>query len=382
MNPAVGRETAAAEGAALAATAGEPGAAMNAGTLPNVNAGRSAVIGTPNGPSRAGGTGGAVATAADTAAATGAGADDAGAALTVVCSAEPNVNEAAPPDAGIGSKLGAARLAGAAGMAIPEDVAPPGGTDADSKTGAARLLPGPTAAADTAALAGTLLGGRVGRAWLVAAGMAAANTAALTDVETDGRCAAARLVAAGQGLSGPLTGTAAATAAAGDALACTGADAGFAAAPFVEAEGTVRLICSGVTAATADLLPGAEAVAGGALLLVKKLGSAERLAWPNRKDVAPETVAGGAEAWDRRRLAAGAAEMVAGSDAAAWVALARTKPGSTGGPELARTGWPIVKARVADECCCASCACSLTAASACKVQPTVISLPSVSMVDE
>ncbi len=60
--------------------------------------------------------------------------------------------------------------------------------------------------------------------------------------------------------------------------------------------------------------------------------------------------------------------MVAGSGAAGWVAPARTNPRSTGWPV------PVVKVRpklvvlLANECCCAICVCSLTAASACEAQ--------------
>ena len=150
--------------------------------------------------------------------------------------------------------------------------------------------------------------------------------------------------------------------------ACAALRAGGAAASFA-AGAAVLLTCARLTRATNGVMTGADAAAAGwALLVTEPAVSAEGLACPNLKDVAPETIAGAAEAWFPARPAAGAAEALAGSDAGACVALARTKPGSTGGPELVSAEWPKAKVRLADERCCASCVCSLTAASACKAQ--------------
>ena len=292
------------------------GGAPNLSTLPKLKAGRSAVSGTPKGPSRTGGTDGAVPTAADTAAVTGARADGSGAAvmLGAIEPAARLVDNVDPPAGGnTGVKLGATRTVGAATTAAM-DVIPLVGADADGRFIGARLT-GMAAAADTAALAGA---------------------------DTDGRSAAAGPVTAGLvPLGTGLTGRAAAAAAAEEVLfACTGSGAGCAAARSAEAAGAQMLLTGGrVTAATPDSLPGAEAAAGGALLVAKPDSSAQRLAWPTRTGVAPpETAAEGAEVWGCATLAGAAAEVAAGSDTAGWLALARTKPGSTGRPELVAEG--------------------------------------------
>ncbi len=235
------------------------GAARNVNMLPKVKAGRFAVVGKPKGPSRTGGTDLAVTTAAGTAAMTGAAAGGASATVTAaaVCPAARSVGAVPPADGSTGTKLDAARAVGAA-TTVAMDDGPKAIAGTASKVAGARLtLTGMTAAAETAALAGTLVGRRVDTALLMAAGLAAAGIVPI----------------------GPWTWGAATTAIGKEAPACTGAGAGCTAAAFVDAEGAVLLSCSGVPALENKLLPGAEAAAGGALLLLnaKLDGSAERL---------------------------------------------------------------------------------------------------------
>lgn len=300
--PNVNLDAAAADGAA---------AVPSVGALPKLNVGRSVTVAMPKGPSRTGGADDAAPAAADTGPVTEADAGGRGAAatLTAGCAALIMTEPAARAGADAGNRLGADRVRV---VAAGRTAAAPAGAKPDSLAVAGRL--------------------------------SAAAAAGLVPDSHAPKAAGAR-------------------AAGGMAPACAALRAGGAAASC--SAGTVLLTCTWLTAATTGMMTGTDPVAaGGALPVMKLLGSAE-LACPNLKDVPLDTTAGGAEAWDSTSLAVGAAEALAGSDAAAWLALARTKPGSTGGPELVRPERPKVKLRLAEDCCCcASCAC--TAASAYK----------------